>query len=93
MEVTVKYFGHLRDLFGKEESYVFFKDSKSHLFSEILSKLTNFKGGEFLKNIYSSDSGFNPHISVILNGKVVTNDKIKLNKDCSILFFPFILGG
>lgn len=92
MRVIVKYFGHLRDLFGKEESYVFFKDSKPRLFSEILSKLANHKGEEFLKTVYRSGS-FNPHISVILNGKVILNDKIKLSKDCSILFIPFIGGG
>ena len=93
MRVIVKYFGHLRNLFGREESYVFFKDSKPHLFSEILSKLANYKGEKFLENVYRPDGSFNPHISVILNGTVILNDKIKLSKDCSILFIPFIGGG
>ena len=93
MRVSVKYFGHLRDIFGTEELYDLFTDTKSHLLLEILNKLANNKGEKFLKTIYKSDGTFNPHISVILNEKVILNDKIKVDKDCSILFIPFIGGG
>jgi len=93
MRVSVKFLGHLRDTLGIEESYVFFADSKPHLFSEILNELANHKGETFLKAVYKPDGSFNPHISIILNGKVVLNDKIKVNKDCSILFIPFTGSG
>ena len=93
MRVSVKYFGHLRDIFGTEESYDLFTDSKPHLFSEILNELVNHKGEAFLKTVYKPNGSFNPHISVILNRRVILNDKIKVDKDCSISFIPFIGGG
>lgn len=94
MRVKVKYFGHLRNLFGRERSYDFFTGSEPHLLSEILNELAIRKGKAFLKTVYKkSDGSFNPHISVILNERVVLNDKIKVDKNCSILFIPFIDGG
>ena len=94
MRVKVKYFGQLRDLLGREKSYDFFTGSEPHLLSEILNELAIRKGEAFLKTIYKkSDGSFNPHISVILNERVILNDKIKVDKDCSILFIPFIAGG
>lgn len=93
MRVSVKYFGHLKDELGTEESHDLFSDSKPHLLSEILNELSKLKGEAFSKSIYRSDGSFNPHITVILDGKVILNDKIKINKDCSIFFIPFVAGG
>jgi molybdopterin converting factor small subunit len=91
MRVSVRYFGHLRDELGEEESYDLFSDSKLYLLSEILEELSKRKGEAFKKNIYSNS--FNPRITVLLNGNVVLNDQVKVDGDCFIVFVPFIDGG
>jgi molybdopterin converting factor small subunit len=93
MKVSVQYSGHLREELGKEESYDLFLDSKSHLLSEILKELFMRKGEKFSKAIYQENGGFNPHITVILNGRVILNDQIEVSDDCNIFFVPFIDGG
>jgi molybdopterin converting factor small subunit len=93
MRVSVNYFGHLRDEFGKGEVFDLFSDSRPHLLSEILNELSRRKGVVFSRTIYRSDGGLNPHITVILNGKVVLDQRTKVKKDCSISLIPFVDGG
>jgi molybdopterin converting factor small subunit len=93
MRISAKYLGHLRDELGNEDSYDFPSDSKPHLLSEILKEFSKSKGNVFLKTIYSSDGTFKPHITVILDGKVILDDKVEINRDCEILFIPFLSGG
>ncbi len=77
---------------GGEESYTLFSDSKPHLLSEILDELSKREGEAFSRLIYKSGE-FNPHITVIVNEKVITSDKVILDQDSSILFIPYAAGG
>ncbi len=82
----------MKDELGGEESYTLFSDSKPHLLSEILDELSKREGEAFSRLIYRSGE-FNPHITVILDGKVITSDKVTLDQDSSILFIPYAAGG
>ena len=93
MRVSIKFLGHLRDELGTEEAHDLFSDSKPRTLSEILKELSRRKGEAFSKTLYSQNGAFNPHITVILNGKVILNDKIEVSDNCSLLFIPFIDGG
>lgn len=93
MKVSLKYFGHLRDSLGKEETVDLFLDSDPHLLSEIFEELSKRKGEVFSKTIYESDGSLNRYVSIILNEKVVTSDRVKVENDSSILVIPFVDGG
>ena len=92
MRVSVKYLGHLRDELGEEEVFDLFSDYNPHLLSEILDELSKREGEAFSRLIYRSGE-FNPHITVIVNEKVITSDKVTLDQDSSILFIPYAAGG
>ena len=92
MNVTVKYYGHLKEQLGPRESYSFSAKAEPYLLSGILDALAKRKGAVFADLIYRSGE-FHPHISVILNGKVVRDARTEIGHDCSLKFIPFVDGG
>ncbi len=93
MKIGVKYLGHLRDELGTEESYDFFGDSNPHRLREILEEMIQRKGEAFSRKIYEQEGRFNPHITVILDGRAILNDQVLVPDGASILFIPFVDGG
>jgi molybdopterin converting factor small subunit len=93
MKVSVKYLGHLRDELGTEESYDFFEDSNPHRLRDILAEIVQRKGESFARKIYEENARFNPHITVILDGRAILNDQVLVPDGASILFIPFVDGG
>ena len=93
MRISVRFYGRLKDSFGKGEAYELFSDSKPHKLSEILEELSKRKGKLFTKAVYQPDRSFDPHLSIILNGRVVTSDNIEVDEDCTVLFIPYVAGG
>ena len=92
MKVTIKYYGHLKNQFGPDESYSFPPEGRPYLLSEIMDRIAKRKGNVFADLIYRSGE-FHPHISVILNGNVVQDARTEIARDCSLLFIPFVEGG
>jgi molybdopterin converting factor small subunit len=92
MKVTVKYYGHLKHQLGAKESYSFPSEGQPYRLSEIMDGIAKRKGNVFADLIYRSGE-FHPHISVILNGNVVQDARTEIDRDCSLLFIPFIEGG
>jgi hypothetical protein len=93
MRIAVKYLGHLRDQLGTEESYDLFGDSNPHPLREILGEMTQRKGKIFSRKIYEEEGRFNPHITVILDGRAILNDQVLVPDGASLLFIPFVDGG
>jgi molybdopterin converting factor small subunit len=93
MKIEVKYLGHLRDELGTEESFDFFGDSNPHSLREILAEMTQQKGKIFSRKIYEEEGRFNPHITVILDGRAILNDQVLVPDGASLLFIPFVDGG
>ena len=93
MKISVKYLGHLRDDLGAEQSYDLFGDSNPHHLGEILEEIVKRKGESFARKIYEEDGRFNPHITVILDGRVILNDQVLVKDGASLLFIPFVDGG
>jgi molybdopterin converting factor small subunit len=92
MKVTVKYYGHLKHQLGAKESYSFASERQPYLLSDIMEEIVKRKGSGFADLIYCSGK-FHPHISVILNGKVVRDARTEIARDCSVMFIPFVEGG
>jgi len=93
MKISVKYLGHLRDELGTEESYDLFGDSNPHRLREILEEMIQRKGATFSRKIYEEEGRFNPHITVIVDGRAILNDQDLVPDGASILFIPFVDGG
>ena len=93
MKIGVKYLGHLRDELGTEESYDFFGDSNPHRLREILEEMIQRKGEAFSRKIYEQEGRFNPHITVILDGRAILNDQVLVPDGAFIVFIPFVDGG
>ena len=94
MIISVKYYGHLKDkLVVHEESYNLFSRGKPHLLSKIFNEISKSRGKVFSETVYLADGRFSPHITVLLDDKVVLNDQITVEKDCSISIIPLIGGG
>lgn len=93
MKISVKYLGHLRDDLGTEEFYDSFGDSDPHRLGEILAEIVQRKGESFARKIYGEDGRFNPHITVILDGRAILNDQVMAQDGSSLLFIPFVDGG
>jgi len=93
MKIEVKYLGHLRDELGTEESFDFFGDYNPHPLREILAEMIQQKGIIFSRKIYEEEGRFNPHITVIINGRAILNDQVLVPDGASLLFIPFVDGG
>jgi molybdopterin converting factor small subunit len=93
VKIEVKYLGHLRDDLGTEESYDLFGDSNPHPLREIFKEMIQRKGEIFCRKIYEEEGRFNPHITVILDGRAILNDQVLVPDGASILFIPFVDGG
>ena len=92
MVVSVKYYGHLKQRLGAKESLSFPSEGQPYLLSEIMDRIAKRKDNVFAEFIYRSGK-FHPHISVILNGKVVRDIRTEIAQDCSLMFIPFVEGG
>lgn len=93
MKIGVKYLGHLRDELGTEEAYHLFGDSNPHRLGEILKEIVQRKGESFARKIYDEEGKFNPHITVILDGRAILNDQVMVQDGSSLLLIPFVDGG
>jgi molybdopterin converting factor small subunit len=93
MKISVKYLGNLRDDLGTEEFYDLFGDSNPRRLGEILAEMVQRKGETFARKIYEENGKFNPHITVILDGRAILNDQVMVQDGSSLLFIPFVDGG
>jgi molybdopterin converting factor small subunit len=93
MKVSVKFLGHLREELGGEETYDLSGDSGPRRLAEILKELIQHRGETFTRRIYDSPGRFNPHLTVIIDGRAILNDQALVQDGSSILFIPFVDGG
>jgi len=93
MKISVKYLGHLREDLGTEEFYDLFGDSNPRRLGEFLAEMVQRKGETFARKIYEENGKFNPHITVILDGRAILNDQVMVQDGSSLLFIPFVDGG
>ena len=93
MRLKLKYIATFRYVTGKRSEELEVKDSFK--LADLLDLLVKRYGEKFRELVFDKDGGLNEYSMVLVNGKVVNQEKLKLNlKDGdTVCFLPFVDGG
>lgn len=73
MQVTVRFFTHLREIIGKKEEAIFFPENEGVTVKKVMKILTKRYGKSFVEYVYDRKTeNFKSFLQLLINGKSVS---------------------